>query len=143
MCGHPVHPLVIVFPLGWRATSVMVDRACVVTDHARLLDSCAKEQGIQTPTTTPERVAVFTPYYAYVDSPLECLHPIGLALGNRRSSQRHYFNGQEERCSGYFSCFVIREIITCLPAPLSSGERRTLPTVREQRYSPHHAQHCA
>src|SRR5438132_10552347 len=32
--------------------------------------------------------------------------------------------GQEERYSGYFSCFVTREIITCLPAPLSSGERR-------------------
>ncbi len=39
--------------------------------------------------------------------------------------------GQEERYSGYFSCFVTRKIITCLPAPLPDDRRRTLPTVKE------------
>jgi len=32
VCGHPVHPIVLVFPLGWRATSVMCDLASVATD---------------------------------------------------------------------------------------------------------------
>src|SRR2546430_11814781 len=53
----------------------------------------AKDYGMQTPTATPERMAVFTPYYSNVDSPLGCLHLIGLAIGNRRSSQRHDLPG--------------------------------------------------
>jgi hypothetical protein len=32
VCGHPVHPIVPMFPLGWRATSLMGERAPVVTD---------------------------------------------------------------------------------------------------------------
>jgi hypothetical protein len=37
------------------------------------------------------------------------------------TSETH--QGEEERYSGYFSCFVIREIIICLPTPLPYGER--------------------
>jgi len=40
VCGHPVYPLVIMFPLGWRATSVMCDLASVATDMC----ACLKER---------------------------------------------------------------------------------------------------
>lgn len=68
---------------------------------------------------------------------------MGLWRGDWSSSQRHDLYGEEERCSGYFSCFVTRQSITCLPAPPSYGQRRTLPTGREQRDTSTDAQHCA
>ena len=34
--GHPVHPILIVFPLGLLATSVIFDVIYLVTDHAHL-----------------------------------------------------------------------------------------------------------
>ena len=36
--GHPVHPILIVFPLGLLATSVIFDVIYLVTDYAHMSD---------------------------------------------------------------------------------------------------------
>lgn len=82
--------------------------------------------GTQTPTATPEGGRLHVPLCTW-KQPLVGPTLVWRCKGDQRSSPQQRSRGGEERYNGYFSCFVTRAIIICLPAPLLEGERHTGP----------------
>ena len=83
------------------------------------------DAGTQTPTATPEGGRLHNPLCIW-SGPSWGRHHIGSVGATRAPPHGRASRDEEERYSGYFSCFVTSTIILCLPTrPLRSGSTGT------------------
>jgi hypothetical protein len=91
------------------------------------------DEGTQTPTATPEGGRLHNPLCTW-SSPSWGLHQTGSVEPTRAPPHGRASQGEEERYSGYFSCFVTSTIILAsLHAPYYQGAqalRKRCPALR-------------
>jgi hypothetical protein len=92
----------------------------------------AQMKGTQIPTATPEGGRLHNPLCTW-SSPSWGLHHTGSVEATRAPPHGRASRDEEERYSGYFSCFVTRTIILRLPArsplPGSTGTHSIMPSI--------------
>ena len=102
-------------------------RGCV--GRMRLADTSS---GTQTPTATPEGGRLHDSLCLW-SSPQWSLHHTGSREATSAPPHYRASRDEEERYSGYFSCFVTSTIILCLPArsplPGSTGTHSIMPSI--------------
>jgi len=91
-----------------------------------------QDEGTQTPTATPEGGRLHDSLCLW-SSPQWGLHHTGSLEATSAPPHGRASRGEEERYSGYFSCFVTRKSIICLPArsplPGSTGPHYTMSSI--------------
>jgi hypothetical protein len=106
-------------------------RGCV--GRMRLADTSS---GTQTPTATPRGGRLHSSL-CFWSRPQWGLHHTGSLEATSAPPHHRASREEEERYSGYFSCFVIRTIMLCLPArsplPGSTGPQKSMPRIALRR----------